>query len=55
MEVAFEQGFERESGMWPGVVPAFEPVTGPVEPKWLNVLRVEAKTPAPAMMLRKNW
>ena len=47
--------FEQVSGMWPGVAPAFEPVTGLVEPKWLNVLQVEAKTLAPAMMIRKNW
>ena len=41
--------------MWNGVAPAFGPVTGLVEPRRLNVLRVEAKTLAPAMMIQKNW
>jgi hypothetical protein len=53
--VAFEQELEQESGMWPGVAPALEPVTGLDVPKWLNVLWVEAKRLAPAMMIRKNW
>ena len=43
--MAFEQGLEQESGV--------APVTGIVEPKWLNVLQVEALEPA--MMNRKNW
>ena len=53
--MAFEQRFEQEPGMWPGVASAFEPVTGLVEPKRLNVLQVEAKLLVPAMMIRKNW
>ena len=58
-EVAFEQGLEEKSGTWPasGVAPGFGPVTrtGPVEPKWLKALRVEAETRIPSMMIQKNW
>ena len=41
--------------MWNEVAPAFEAVTGLAEPKRLNMLRVEAKTLAPAMTIQKNW